>query len=68
MAQAKHDERESFWHSYGALNQTPAALWRAKLYEARHLAAIRLERHRLTNPKAIHESYATMAEVLAQLG
>ncbi|TDW81001.1 phosphotransferase family protein [Kribbella sp. VKM Ac-2566] len=67
MAQAKHDERESFWDSYGALNRTPAALWRASLYEARHLAALRLERHRLNNPKAVRESYATMAEILTQL-
>jgi aminoglycoside phosphotransferase (APT) family kinase protein len=67
MAQAKHDERESFWQSYGAQNQTPAALWRANLYEARHLAAIRLERHRLNNQEAVRESYATMAKVLAQL-
>ncbi|MGW6197358.1 phosphotransferase family protein [Kribbella sp. NPDC055110] len=67
MAQAKPDERESFWQPYGPLNQAPTALWRAKIYEARHLAAIRLERHRLTNPKPLHESYATMAEVLAQL-
>ncbi|WP_410786615.1 phosphotransferase family protein [Kribbella sp. C-35] len=68
MAQAKHDERESFWQSYGALNRTPAALWRANIYEARHLAAIRLERHRLNNPKAVHESYDAMAKVLAQFG
>jgi aminoglycoside phosphotransferase (APT) family kinase protein len=67
MAQAKDDERESFWESYGALNQAPAALWRAKIYEARHLAAIRLERHRLTNPASVHESYDAMAKILASL-
>jgi aminoglycoside phosphotransferase (APT) family kinase protein len=67
MAQAKHDERESFWDSYGALNRTPAALWRASLYEARHLAALRLERHRLNNPEAVRESYDAMAKTLAAL-
>ena len=68
MAQAKNDEREAFWQSYGALDLTPAAAHRAHIYEARHLAAIRLERHRLNNPKALHESYDAMAKVLAQLG
>ncbi|TCC11572.1 phosphotransferase family protein [Kribbella soli] len=67
MAQAKHDERESFWESYGALDLSPAAAHRARIYEARHLAAIRLERHRLNNPEAVHESYAALAKVLAQL-
>lgn len=35
--------------------------------EARHLAAIRLERHRLGNPEAARETYATMAKTLAGL-
>jgi aminoglycoside phosphotransferase (APT) family kinase protein len=64
MAQARDDERESFWQSYGALDQT---LWRAKIYEARHLAALRLERHRLHKHQAVHESYDAMAKILAQL-
>ncbi|TCC43285.1 phosphotransferase family protein [Kribbella sindirgiensis] len=68
MAQSKDDERESFWESYGALNQTPAARWRSRIYEARHLAAIRLERHRLAKSELVHESYAALAKVLAQLG
>lgn len=67
MAQAKPDEREAFWESYGDLDRTPTALWRAAIYEARHLAAIRLERHRLAKPEAIRESYQTMAKTLAEL-
>ena len=65
MAQAKSDEREAFWESYGALDRSPNALWRAKIYEARHLAAIRLERHRLGKVEAVRESYEAMAKVLS---
>jgi aminoglycoside phosphotransferase (APT) family kinase protein len=64
MAQAKPDEREAFWESYGDLDRSPDALWRAKIYEARHLAAIRLERHRLGKADAVRESYEEMAKVL----
>jgi aminoglycoside phosphotransferase (APT) family kinase protein len=66
MAQAKDDERESFWHSYGTLDLSPAAAHRAHIYEARHLAAIRLERHRLNNPQAVNESYDVMAKILTE--
>ncbi|WP_238174376.1 phosphotransferase family protein [Kribbella kalugense] len=68
MAQAKPDEREAFWQTYGALDRTPTALWRATLYEARHLAATRLERHRLNNPEAVRESYEALAKALTELG
>ncbi|HWD82632.1 MAG TPA: aminoglycoside phosphotransferase family protein, partial [Kribbella sp.] len=61
MAQAKQDEREAFWQSYGDLDCSPAAAWRAAIYEARHLAALRLERHRLNKPEAVLESYQAMA-------
>jgi aminoglycoside phosphotransferase (APT) family kinase protein len=64
MAQAKPDEREAFWESYGDLDRSPDALWRAKIYEARHLAAIRLERHRLGKAEAVRESYEELAKVL----
>ncbi|WP_179023645.1 hypothetical protein [Streptomyces sp. IMTB 2501] len=67
MATAKPDERAAFWESYGALDRSPAAVWRACVYEARHLGAIRLERHRLAKTDAIRESYGAMAEVLAGL-
>ncbi|MEU9891851.1 aminoglycoside phosphotransferase family protein [Sphaerisporangium sp. NPDC051011] len=68
MATAKADEREAFWESYGALDRSPAAVWRARIYEARHLGAIRLERHRLGKPEeVIQQSYRAMADVLAGL-
>ncbi|MEU3184691.1 aminoglycoside phosphotransferase family protein [Streptomyces sp. NPDC006923] len=67
MATAKKDERSAFWESYGALVRSPAAVWRARIYEARHLGAIRLERHRLAKADAVRESYDTMAGLLAGL-
>ncbi|MFF4219712.1 phosphotransferase family protein [Streptomyces nondiastaticus] len=66
MATAKADERTAFWEPYGALDRSPAAVWRARVYEARHLGAIRLERHRL-GKDSVGESYGAMAEVLAGL-
>jgi aminoglycoside phosphotransferase (APT) family kinase protein len=65
MARAKDDEREAFWESYGALDRSPAATWRAAIYEARHLAAIRLERHRLAEPEAVRDSCDAMASALS---
>lgn len=67
MATAKADERTAFWESYGMLDRSPAAAWRARVYEARHLGAIRLERHRLGKADAVRESYDTLAGVLAGL-
>jgi aminoglycoside phosphotransferase (APT) family kinase protein len=67
MAQARQDEREAFWDSYGPMDRSPSAVQRAGIYEARHLAAIRLERHRLNNPGAVRETYGTMAKTLAEL-
>ncbi|WP_181007544.1 hypothetical protein [Streptomyces sp. SM1] len=67
MATAKDDERMVFWEPYGALDRSPAAVWRARVYEARHLGAIRLERHRLGKADAVRESYGAMAEVLSGL-
>lgn len=49
MVTAKADERTTFWDTYGPLDQSESAQWRQKVYEARHLGAIRLERHRLGN-------------------
>ncbi|MFK4222129.1 phosphotransferase family protein [Streptomyces sp. NPDC019890] len=67
MAMAKPDEREAFWESYGPPDRSPAAVWRSRIYEARHLGAIRLERHRLSNTDGVHESYSAMGTVLADL-
>lgn len=67
MATAKADERTAFWESYGMLDRSPAASLRARIYEARHLSAIRLERHRLARTDAVRDSYGAMAEVLAEV-
>lgn len=67
MATAKSDERTAFWESYGPLDRSAAAMWRARIYEARHLGAIRLERYRLGKADAVRESYGAMADLLAEL-
>lgn len=66
MALAKQDERTAFWESYGSLDRSPAAEWRQRIYEARHLGAIRLERQRLGKPDVL-DTYDAMAAVLADL-
>lgn len=66
MASAKPGtERDAFWDSYGAADRSPAAVFRSKVYEARHLGAIRLERHRLGNADGVRATYDDMAGVLA---
>jgi hypothetical protein len=40
---------------------------RSRIYEARHIGAIRLERHRLGNTDGVAESYDDLAAVLADL-
>ncbi|MFD8967137.1 hypothetical protein ACFV0C_19450 [Streptomyces sp. NPDC059568] len=65
MVRAKSDERQTFWDTYGLLDQSEAAAWRSKIYEARHLGAIRLERHRLGNSEGVRNSYEPMAQILA---
>ncbi|HET6737847.1 MAG TPA: aminoglycoside phosphotransferase family protein [Kribbella sp.] len=67
MAQAKTDERKAFWDAYGPLDRSPEATHRARIYEARHLAAIRLERHRLANPTHVRETYPPLANLLTTL-
>ncbi|WP_406122355.1 aminoglycoside phosphotransferase family protein [Streptomyces canus] len=67
MAKAKADEREAFWETYGSPDRSDAARWRSSIYEARHLGALRLERHRLFNPGGVEESYSAMRAVLADL-
>lgn len=68
MAKAKPDEREAFWKTYGAQAPSDAMTWRSKIYEARHLGAVRLERHRLGNREGVLNSYEAMAQVLAAVG
>ncbi|MFD7153070.1 phosphotransferase family protein [Kribbella sp. NPDC059898] len=67
MAQAKPDERKAFWDTYGPLDPSPSATWRAAIYKARHLAAVRLERHRLNNPTAVHQSFDDLSKLLTDL-
>ncbi|PWJ05064.1 hypothetical protein DKG34_24995 [Streptomyces sp. NWU49] len=67
MAGAKQDERTAFWDTYGPRSATSADAWRALVYEARHLGAIRLERHRLHNRDGVRDTYQSLAAVLAKL-
>jgi len=68
MATAKQDERTAFWETYGPRNDAPAVVLRARIYEARHLGAVRLERHRLGNREGVRASYDSMADILARVG
>jgi aminoglycoside phosphotransferase (APT) family kinase protein len=43
-------ERETFWETYGRLDDSPSARRRALIYQTRHAAALLLERHRLQKP------------------
>ncbi|MBL7497276.1 aminoglycoside phosphotransferase family protein [Frankia sp. CNm7] len=67
MALAKQDERTAFWDSYGPRDASSAAQLRQQIYEARHLGAVRLERHRLGNGAGVRDSYPAMSTVLAHL-
>lgn len=59
-------ERDAFWDSYGQLPATPADQLRALFYRARHLSAIRLERHRLGSSN-LKQTYAEGRELLVAL-
>ncbi|GGQ32540.1 phosphotransferase family protein [Streptosporangium pseudovulgare] len=70
MALAKPGtERDAFWDDdgYGPLDRSPSAVWRSRIYEARHIGAIRLERHRLGNAGDVRGTYDDLAAVLAEL-
>lgn len=67
MATAKQDERAAFWQTYGPPDASPRAELRARLYEARHLGAIQLERYRLGNRAGVQDSYGALAEILATM-
>ena len=60
-------ERDAFWETYGLLSSSAEAALRSLFYVAKHLGAIRLERHRLGNADAVLETYPQMREVLDQL-
>ena len=59
-------ERDAFWETYGPLDDSPHARWRRQLYEARNIAAARLERHRLGHD--IAGSYDELRAALDRLG
>ncbi|HTJ69348.1 MAG TPA: aminoglycoside phosphotransferase family protein [Actinospica sp.] len=58
-------ERDAFWTGYGPLDPAPHAAWRRTLYEARNVAAVRLERFRLGLDLA--ESYDELRTVIGRL-
>lgn len=60
-------ERDAFWTTYGPLAATPEAALRRQIYRARHVGAIRLERHRLGGMRHLPETYAEMRDVLGCL-
>ncbi|MFD5629964.1 phosphotransferase family protein [Streptomyces sp. NPDC127072] len=60
-------ERDAFWESYGPRPSTAGAAWRSDIYLARHIGAIRLERHRLGNVDLVPETYKEMQDVLGRL-
>ncbi|MER6570491.1 hypothetical protein ABT288_30985 [Streptomyces sp. NPDC001093] len=64
MAGAKQDERTAFWDAYGPRNTSLPGAWRSPVYKARHLGAIRLERHRLGNADGVRESYVSPGKTL----
>ena len=71
MAMAKPGtEREAFWDDagYGAPERSSGARWRAHIYEARHLGAIRLEHHRLGDTEGVRGTYGDLEDILAEVG
>jgi aminoglycoside phosphotransferase (APT) family kinase protein len=60
-------DRDAFWDTYGRPDDSRNAVWRANLYRAVHMGAVRIERHRLGLTDKISASYEQMAQVLAEL-
>jgi aminoglycoside phosphotransferase (APT) family kinase protein len=60
-------ERDAFWETYGIPSTTPGAAVRSLFYEARHVAAIRLERHRLGKSEDVLETYSQMRDTIDKL-
>lgn len=60
-------ERDTFWETYGPRPSTAGAARRSLFYLAKHVGAIRLERHRLGNADAVPETYKQMRDALDQL-
>jgi aminoglycoside phosphotransferase (APT) family kinase protein len=60
-------ERDAFWETYGRASSASAATRRALFYQARHVAAIRLERHRLGKAEDVPETYDQMRDLIEKL-
>lgn len=60
-------ERDAFWETYGQRPSTAGAARRSLFYLAKHIGAVRLERHRLGNADAVPQTYEEMGDVLDQL-
>ena len=60
-------ERDPFWETYGRPADTQENTWRALVYQARHLGAVRLERHRLGRHDRIAATYEEMRGVVDRM-
>lgn len=60
-------DRGAFFETYGTPDDSPDAIWRSHVYEARHIGAVRLERHRRGTVDRIPATYDDMRRVLAAL-
>jgi len=60
-------ERDAFWDGYGPLRTDASARWRRAFYEARNLATLRLERHRLGDADGVAASYGEIDEAMRRL-
>ncbi|MDT8914128.1 aminoglycoside phosphotransferase family protein [Amycolatopsis sp. PS_44_ISF1] len=60
-------ERDAFWDTYGRTADSPQSRRRALYYRARHVGAVRLERHRFGQDERLAESFLELAGVLAEL-
>lgn len=60
-------DRDTFWDTYGRPEDSLSAEWRALVYRARHIAAVRLERHRLGRHDRIADNYQDLRQVLELL-
>lgn len=60
-------ERDAFWSSYGRVQQTEEARWRAKVYEAKHAAALLLEFHRFGRDEEVEKTNNEIRDLTATL-
>ncbi|MYW02784.1 aminoglycoside phosphotransferase family protein [Streptomyces sp. SID3343] len=60
-------ERDAFRDAYGPADTSPAATRRALYYRARHIGAIRWERHRLGRPDDAPNTHDDIREILTRL-